>query len=175
MLALAQILGYLRFYEMPQGGAVTLSMIPIIFYAVRWGVGPGLIASFVFGILQLLLDGAYAYTWQAIILDYLLAYTALGLAGLLRGRKCGIFVGTVIGSLMRFIVHTLSGVYVWAEYMPERFLGLPMGSPWIYSPLYNSVYMGLNMIICLVAFALLYRPMNDYILGKDLQKLRNKT
>ena len=168
MVAAAQLLSYLKFYEMPYGGAVTLGMIPLVFYAIRWGAGPGLLASFVYSVLQLLLDGAYAYTWQSMLLDYLLAYTVLGMAGVFRGKRWGVFAGTVLASVLRFVVHTLAGVYVWAEYMPEYFLGLKMGSPWIYSPLYNSIYVALNMILCLAAFGVMYRPLKRYILGEDI-------
>ncbi len=168
MIALAQILGYIKFYQMPYGGSVTLAMVPIIFYAVRWGVGKGLLAAFAFGLLQLVLDGAYAYTWQAMILDYLVAYTPLGLAGLFKGKKSGVFVGSVVGIFLRFVAHTLSGVYVWAEYMPESFLGMDMTSPWIYSPLYNGVYMGLNLVLTLVVFALIYKPLRRFIMAEDI-------
>ena len=53
--------------------------------------------------------------------------------------------------------------------MPEYFLGLKMGSPWIYSPLYNSIYVALNMILCLAAFGVMYRPLKRYILGEDIR------
>lgn len=163
MAALAQVLGYLKFFSMPNGGSITLAMIPIIFYAVRWGLGKGLLVAFVFGLLQFVLDGAYAYTWQSIILDYLLAYTLMGVAGAFKKVRFGIFYGTIAASVLRFAALTLSGVYVWSEYMPEEFLGMPMASPWIYSPIYNSIYVGANMVIALVVFAALYKPMNKYI------------
>ena len=46
MIALAQILGYLKLYELPQGGSITLSMLPIFLFCSRWGFGPGMLASF---------------------------------------------------------------------------------------------------------------------------------
>ena len=60
MVALAQILAYLKLYELPQGGSITLAMVPIFFFAVRWGWKKGLGCAFVFGLLQLLLDGGFA-------------------------------------------------------------------------------------------------------------------
>ncbi len=168
MLALAQILGYIRFYRMPNGGSVTLAMVPIIFFALRWGVKKGLIVSFLYGVLQLLLDGAYAYTWQSMLLDYLVAYTPLGLAGLFKGMKLGFLPGTLLGVIARYISLTLSGVYVWEEYMPETFLGLSMTSPWVYSPIYNGIYMGLCLVLCLVALGAMYVPLKKYMFGADL-------
>ena len=72
--------------------------------------------------------------------DYLLAFTALGLAGVFRGRRWGIFAGTVLGCAGRFLVHYVVGATIWAEYMPEEFLSMTMTSPWLYSLLYNGVY-----------------------------------
>ena len=67
LLALAQVLGYLKLWELPNGGSVTLSMLPIFLFCVRWGFGPGLLVSFAFGLLQLFLDVAYAAGWQSTI------------------------------------------------------------------------------------------------------------
>lgn len=63
MVALAQILSYLKLMELPNGGSLTPAMFPIILFAVRWGTAPGLMAGFVFGLLQLIFDGAYAWGW----------------------------------------------------------------------------------------------------------------
>ena len=169
MVALAQILGYLKLYELPQGGSITLSMLPIFFFAVRWGLKDGLLCSLVFGILQLLLDGGFAIGWQSMLGDYIIAFGVLGLAGLCAGKKWGVFAGTVIGSALLFLVHYVVGATVWGEYMPETFFGMTMTSPWFYSALYNGSYMLIDMVACLVVFAVLYVPMRKYLLGQDLQ------
>ena len=49
LVAVAQILSYLKLWEMPWGGSVVLSMIPLVLYAVRWGLGAGLLGGFAFG------------------------------------------------------------------------------------------------------------------------------
>ena len=145
-------------------------MFPIILFAVRWGTAPGLMAGFVFGLLQLIFDGAYAWGWQSMLLDYLVAFTVLGLAGLGRGRVKGIFLGTVLGGAARFVVHWVVGATVWAMYMPDAFFGMTMTSPWLYSLLYNGFYMLIDTLLCLVIFALLFRPMHQYLTGADLRK-----
>ena len=81
MVTIAQILSYIKLWEMPWGGSVVLAMVPIILYSVRWGLGKGLLAGFVFGVLQFMFDGGFAIGWQSMIGDYLLAFTVLGLAG----------------------------------------------------------------------------------------------
>lgn len=108
MVALAQILAYLKLYELPQGGSITLAMVPIFFFAVRWGWKKGLGCAFVFGLLQLLLDGGFAIGWQSMLGDYLIAFGVLGLAGIFhrktlqhlcrhRGRLCGTVLGPLGG------------------------------------------------------------------------------
>ncbi len=168
MVAIAQILSYIKLWDMPWGGSVTLAMVPMILFAVRWGLGSGLLAGFALGVLQFAFDGGFALGWQSIIGDYLLAYTALGLAGLFRGRNGGIFFGALIGGVARFLVHYVVGATIWAEYMPETFFGMTMTSPWFYSFLYNGVYMGLNLLLALVVFALLWKPMKKYLTGADI-------
>ena len=122
------------------------------------------------GGLQVLLDGGFAISWQSILGDYLVAFTVLGLAGLGRGREKGIFLGTVLGGAARFVVHWVVGATVWAMYMPDAFFGMTMTSPWLYSLLYNGFYMLIDTLLCLVIFALLFRPMHQYLTGADLRK-----
>ncbi len=167
-VAAAQILGYIKLFSLPNGGSITLNMLPIFIYCARWGFGPGMLASFAFGTLHMLLSGAYAWGWQSILGDYIVAFTVLGLAGLFRKQRGGLFIGTAVGSLARFLVHYLVGVWVWGEYMPESFFGMTMTTPWFYSFLYNGSYMFIDMALCLVLAALLYRPLGRYIRGEDL-------
>ena len=163
MVALAQVLGYLKIWRMPNGGSVTLVMLPIFVYCVRWGFGRGLLAAFALSVLQFLLDGGLALGWQSILGDYLLSYTVLGLAGLFSRTKGGFFWGTLAGGLARFSVAWIVGATIWAEYMPERFFGMTMVSPWIYSLLYNGSYIGLSVVLCLVVGAILYQPLGKYL------------
>ena len=127
-------------------------------------------AGFTFGLLQLIFDGAYAWGWQSMLLDYLVAFTPLGLAGLFKGKKWGIFVGTVVGCFGRFVVHYISGVTIYKHSArPRRFMDSGRStSPSAYSIVYNGSYMLPNTIIALVIAALLYKPMKKYILGQDL-------
>lgn len=169
MVVLAQILGWVKLWEMPWGGSICLVMLPIFLFACRWGLGAGLMSGLVLGVLQFVFDGGFALGWQSIIGDYLVAFTALGLAGLFRGKSSGLFLGTILGSIARFLVHYVVGATIWAEYMPEEFFGMTMTTPWFYSLLYNGAYMLPNALITLIVAALLYAPMKKYILGLDLK------
>ena len=168
LVALAQILSYIKLAEAPNGGSVTPAMFPILFFAVRWGLRPGLMAGFTFGLLQLIFDGAHAWGWQSILLDYLLAFTPLGLAGLFRGKQGGLFAGGVVGCCARFAVHYLSGVTVYKIVAPTEFLGWSFSSPSLYSLVYNGVYMLPNALLLLVMAAALHTPLQRYALGRDL-------
>ncbi|MBR4441763.1 MAG: energy-coupled thiamine transporter ThiT [Clostridia bacterium] len=169
MVAAAQVLSYIKLWRMPWGGSITLAMLPIVLFAVRWGLKPGLLAGFILGILQFSLDGGFAIGWQSIIGDYVLAYTALGLAGLAFGKRGNVFWGSLIGGLGRFLVLFVTGATLWAEYMPETFFNMTMSSPWFYSCLYNLAYMLPNIIICMIVFAVLYKPLHKYIVGEDIR------
>lgn len=169
-VVIAQILGYIKLWEMPWGGSVCLSMLPIFVYACRWGLKNGLMAGFVLGVLQFMFDGGFALGWQSIIGDYLVAFAVLGLAGLFTGKKWSIFAGTILGSVARFLVHYVVGATVWAEYMPEEFFGLSMTTPWFYSLLYNGFYMSIDLVLCLVVCAILLKPLEKYFVGDDIRK-----
>ena len=169
MVAAAEVLSFIKLWEMPWGGSVVLAMVPIILFAVRWGLGQGLAAAFVFGVLQFMFDGGFAIGWQSILGDYLIAFTVLGLAGIFRKSRGGVFLGALIACAARFLVHYVVGATVWAEYMPEEFFGMTMHTPWFYSLLYNLAYMLPNTVITLVVFALLWFPMGKYLRGEDIR------
>lgn len=172
MVAVAQVLGYLKLFSLPTGGSVTLGMLPIFLYCARWGFGPGMLVSFAYSLLQLLLDGAYAWGWESIIGDYLLAYTVLGVAGLFHQKRRGFFTGILAGGLARLLVAWITGATVWAKYMPDTFFGMSMTSPWFYSILYNSSYLLPSLALCAAVGLLLWKPMGRLIRGEDLPETR---
>jgi len=169
MVGIAIALNFLKIIQLPNGGSVDLAMIPIFFYAIRWGWKDGLLAGFAFGLLQMFIDGAIAWGWQSLILDYLVAFTPLGFCGLFRGRKNGIYWGILLGSFCRFIAHYISGVTIYAILVPTELFHMTFTSPWLYSLVYNGSYMLVDTLICLAVFAALSRPLDKYIMGKDIE------
>ena len=163
LVALAQVLSYLKLFELPQGGSITIGMLPIFLYCARWGFGPGLLASVAYSLLQLFLDGAYAWGWQSMLGDYIVAFSVLGVAGLFYKQKHGFFIGTVVGCAARFLVHYVVGATIWAESMPETFVGMTMTTPWFYSALYNGSYMLIDMVLILIVGAIMVRPLGNYM------------
>lgn len=172
MVAVAQILSYLKLFgNMVNGGSITVAAFPLVLYALRWGLGKGLIASFAFGVLQMIFDGAYAWGWQSMLLDYIVAYTPLGLAGLFKGKAWGIFPGAILGNALRFVVHFISGVTIYRIYEPTEVLNFGVfDDATIYSLVYNAAYMVPTMILTVVLAAVLYVPMKTYYAGQDLRK-----
>ena len=158
MVALALVLGNLRLYRYPNGGSITLSIFPLIFFAIRHGAGWGFLAGFVYGGLDYILGFPSAIDWTTIVCDYFLAYGAAGLgAGLFKGRKWSAYTGTLTGGALRFLASYLIGVFVWGKYMPEEFLGMAMTSPWFYSFLSNISYIGTSVLLTVVVFAVFYQ------------------
>ena len=170
LVAMAQALGYLKLFELPNGGSISISMLPIFVYCARWGWKSGFLASFAFGILQLVFDGAYAWGPWSMLLDYILAFGALGVAGFFSKAKGNVFLGTVVGSLARFVFSFISGVTIYRIYEPTEVLGMTFLNPYLYSFVYNFSYIAISAAVILVIFAVAYKPMKKYFYGEDLQK-----
>ena len=150
------------------GGSIDLVMIPLVFYAVRWGFGWGLGAGLIFGTLKYFFAGGVVVNWQSMLLDYSLAYMAVGLAGVIKNRKWSLVMGGLIGCVGRFAIHFVSGITIYAEYMPEEFMNLTMTNVWFYSLLYNSTYMLPNTILVVAIGAAVTIPLEKYIKRTDM-------
>ncbi len=147
-IALAMVTSYIKIWEMPMGGSVTLlSMLFICLIGNWFGVGYGLLAGVGYGFLQFIID-PYMMSVPQVLFDYPLAFGALGLSGFFSGRKYGLHVGYVVGVMGRFIFSTLSGVFFFAAYAPEGM------NPWVYSSLYQGSYLGAEGIVTLVIISL---------------------
>lgn len=147
LVGLALALNMVKLFEMPQGGSVSLEMIPIFILAVRWGTGTGLLGGLLFGVGQLLLGAKIYYPLQA-IMDYPLAFTALGLAGMWRSR---FYLGVTVATLARGFIHVLSGVIFFAQYTPAG------QNVWLYSIIYNSSYLIPELVLSLAVMVFLTR------------------
>lgn len=163
MIGLAVALSYVKIWKMPQGGSVTLgSMVPILLIAIRHGTGWGVTAGVLTGILQHLLEPGFYYPVQW-LLDYPIAFGALGLAGLAQGRSR--MAAAWLGPLAlsgRFLAHVLAGVFFFAEFAPAG------QNVWVYSIIYNGTYMLPEVVISAVLLMALL-PALDRALPTQLQ------
>ena len=137
------------------GGSIDLVMIPLVIAAFRWGLGWGIGAGLVFGTLKYFLASGGAISWVSIIFDYSVAYMAVGLAGLFYRKYKLVPVAALVGCVARFLVHFISGITVYKQYMPDEFMGITGMTPVLYSTLYNGTYMLPNTILAVVVCALL--------------------
>lgn len=147
--------------SLPQGGSISFVMVPIVLIAMRWGIGGGLLVGLLIGGLQLVL-GPKIYHWAQALLDYGVAFTAVGFAAMVRipllkavaaTNKVSIAiyvtVGAIIGGFLRCFAHVLSGVIFFAEYAGDQ-------NVWVYSIVYNATYMLPSIVLTAVACAILF-------------------
>ena len=151
MTALAVVLDKLAIYQMPEGGSVTLVMLPLLMIAFRFGARAGLFAGGCTGLLQLIFGGHFLNPIQ-VTLDYLLAYSAVGIAGFCRHKTLlSLSLYSILASLARLFWHVLAGIVFYADYAPEE---TPV---WIYSLTYNLSYMLPSTVLTLLILLTLYK------------------
>lgn len=170
MTAAALVLGLVKVYEFPQGGSVSLEMLPLLFFCLRWGVGPGFLCCTAFGILQVFVQGAVSWGWASILLDYVVAFAAIGFAGFGKGKPGGVYWGSVAGGFARFVVHFISGITIYRIVAPTEVLGTVFDNPYLYSAAYNGSYVAVDTILCMAIFAAAAKPLGKYLRGEDLRK-----
>lgn len=174
--------------ELPFGGTITLaSMFPIVLIAYKYGTKWGLLSGFTYSLVQMLLGAKTVSAmflpgddqmvlWQAIcicLLDYVLAYTLLGLGGIFKGKfkkpAAELALGAFVALLLRYLVHIVSGAIFYGAYaewfftqegfysIGEKILGTFSGSSLAiaYSIFYNGLYMVPEIIITTVVAAIL--------------------
>lgn len=175
MVALATVLSWLKIWDSPYGGSITvLSMTPIILLSLRRGIRVGLIGGFVHSLVQLLLglnNVAYVPTPAGIVLcillDYILPFTLLGLGGCFRNKN--IWLSAILGALLvtviRYFCHILSGVVIWYEldlmwYADDPTHLVNRYGQWAFSTIYNGIYMIPEIIATTLGTALLAKALN---------------
>ena len=86
-VALSFALSYIKLFEMPQGGSVTLfSMLPIMLFSYIYGMKKGLLVGVIYGLLQAVQDPYIIHPAQ-FLLDYPMAFALTGFAGILTYSK----------------------------------------------------------------------------------------
>lgn len=165
MLALSIVLSFIKVYQLPAGGSITLlSMLPICIFSIKYGVKKGLIVSFLFALFQFFqgvsegflgwgLTGAMLVV--STFLDYILPFTFIGLAGMFRKKKVtGWILGSTIAIFLRFLSHYFSGVFIWKSV--GNIFNMDLDSPWLYSLAYNGSFMLPEMVFTILAIVILF-------------------
>jgi len=137
-LVLCWVLGVFRPFQMPQGGSVSLEMLPIFFIAARRGLVPATVVGFLYGMMQIFvpLTPPFIYHPLQAALDYPLAFAAVGLAGIVPvvGWR-SLAAAVALGSGARLVCHFLSGLIFFASYAPQ------WEWPWLYALTYNLLFL----------------------------------
>lgn len=169
-IALSFALSYIRFVRMPMGGSITFaSMLPLMLYSYMFGCKKGLIAGLVYGMLQAIQD-AWIFHPAQFALDYLVAFMAIGLTGCLRNvhtlkdrMRTKFTLGSIIAGVTRFISHFFSGVFAFGAYgvtYAEQWNIPALSNPYIYSIVYQSLYIIPEMVIVIVVGVILLSSAN---------------
>ncbi|NKB67297.1 MAG: energy-coupled thiamine transporter ThiT [Candidatus Latescibacteria bacterium] len=135
--------------RLPMGGEVSLRMLPILLVAWRWGGRAGVGGGALYGLIDFLLRPLYVHPVQ-LLLDYPLAFGAVGLAGICArvgpgaGGRVWLLVAVLMGYGGRLFFHFISGLVFFAQYAPAG------QSAWQYSLLYNGSYLALEAGLLIV-------------------------
>lgn len=147
-IALGSVLSCLKLYEFPFGGSVTwLSMLIICLPGYWFGPGAGIITGVAYGVLQLLVDPYVLFPLQLLV-DYPLAFGALGLSGIFANSKNGLLKGYLTAILGRYFFAVLSGWIFFGTYAWDGWAPLP------YSLAYNACYIFTEGAITLAILAI---------------------
>lgn len=134
-IALATVLSNIKLFHFPTGGSITLlSMLVASLPGYFFGIVPGLLTGVAYGVLQLLIDPYVLFPAQLVV-DYILAFGALGLSGLFcNSKKFSLLKGYIAAVLGRFVFAVISGWIFFGSYAWDGWSALP------YSLAYNAIY-----------------------------------
>lgn len=154
-IAMSFALSYLRLVHLPQGGSITLaSLLPLMLYSYMFGTKKGLFAGMVYGLLQAIQDPYIIHPAQ-FILDYPLAFSGIGLCGIFANNEhiklpqLKFALGGILGGIIRFIMHFLSGSFAFAAFAGDQ-------NPFLYSFLYQAGYVLPDIAIVIVVGVILF-------------------
>ena len=160
-IALAYVTSIIKLADMPMGGSITLfSMFFVCLIGYFYGPVIGILCGIAYGLLQALID-PYIISLPQFIVDYLLAFGALGISGFFNKQKHGLLTGYLAGIIGRFLFAVLSGIILFAQYAPENM------DPLFYSATYNGSYIFTEAILTFIV--LMVPPIQ-----KLLQKAKTK-
>lgn len=146
-VALAMVTSNIKFLHLPQGGSITLfSMLFICLIGYWYGPKWGILTGIAYGILQFTID-PFMLSVPQVLLDYPLAFGALGLSGFFSKQKYGLWIGYFAGIFGRFVISVISGVVFFASFAPKGM------NPLVYSIAYNGIVIGTEGLLTLIVIS----------------------
>ena len=150
-MALAFVTSYIKIFEMPWGGSVTLcSMLFIVLIGNWYGVKTGFAVGLAYSILQFIQE-PFVLSFFQVCCDYFLAFAALGAAGFFAKSSQGLIKGYIAAVLARGAFHALGGYLYWMDYMPESF---PQSLKSIYPIAYNYSFLLAEGVITIMILSI---------------------
>ncbi|HKM22337.1 MAG TPA: energy-coupled thiamine transporter ThiT [Lachnospiraceae bacterium] len=147
-LALGTVTSLIKVFHFPFGGSITLlSMLFICLIGYFYGPVLGISVGVAYGLLQFFVEPILVHPMQ-LILDYFLAFGALGLSGFFYKKKHGLLIGYLVGITGRWICAALSGYIFWSEYAWDGW------NAFAYTLVYNGIYIYAEGIITIILIAL---------------------
>lgn len=148
MVAIALVLGMFQLFRMPQGGAITpLSMLPIALCSYLLGTRNGVMAGVSLGLLNLIINPYVIHPVQ-LLMDYPIAFGAMGIGGVVRNKKNGLTKGYLLGVFGRYVCAVISGIVFFGSYAPANFNAVTW-SLW-----YNLTYLGVEAVITVIIISI---------------------
>lgn len=159
------------------GGSIGIAMVPVLIISYRRGFLSGVVCGLIVSLLQML-SGIYVIQGSSfdssfmqvmgpffqIMLDYVLAYTLVGFAGIFskpfktsnsKGMKVTyIIIGSVLGGFLKYLSHVLSGIFFWLGDGSSSFGGVANNTH-LYSWVYNGAYSIPNIILCTIIMVII--------------------
>lgn len=181
MTALSVVLSFIKVFDMPYGGSITLfSMVPVMFAGYAYGAKWGLSAGVVLGIVQCIAGASSSLAYLTdnvlnfvlcLLFDYIVAFAVLGLAGMFKNKikngAVSFAAGAAVAALLRYLCHFITGWIVWGSYAEDTISGWGefggkilssfsgQGLAVVYSLVYNGSYMIPEIIISVIGAVIL--------------------
>lgn len=165
MISLSTVLSMVKLFQMPLGGDVTLcSMLPVMMISWFLGMRYGLVSALLNSVIQAMISFGTVSAWglspqalaAAVLIDYIAAYTVIGLCGIFRTNNCASFRKFLLGMLLavslRLCCHFISGIVLfssWATFQPV----------WLYSISYNGLFLLPDLALCAIAAAISFKQL----------------
>ena len=168
------------------GGSIGIAMVPVFIISYRRGLVPGILCGLLLSLIQML-GGIYIMNaqtgWKStigpfiqIMLDYVLAYTVVGFAGAFsrmyknakssKIKYTAIIVGCILGGMLKYFCHVLSGGLFWLGDGSYKFLGIA-NSSWLYSFVYNGAFSIPNIIICTIIMVIIAKAYPSFLVAEE--------
>ena len=120
-------------------------LVPLLWFALRRGFKYGIFAGLIYGLIHAFLPGSYIIDPLQGLLDYPLAFAALGLAGAF--KKIPV-VGILVGIIGRFLCSFTAGIIFFTNFSIDGITA---------SAIYNGVYLIPEFIITVIIIYLLLK------------------